>query len=194
MIRTLLTTALTFLLAGPAWAAGPAAPSDNTAGLLMVSATISTVLPPASPVIPMTLSETTAALSNAGITPAAPQSASPCALGIGPCGHTNGYARPALLPALYVGSAILNGFDVYSTMKGLSQGAHEANPLMQSAVTHPVAFIALKAAAAALPIMAAEQLWKSHHPVAAIAAMVATNGFMSWVAVHNASVLRQLGR
>src|SRR5690242_16973656 len=38
-------------------------------------------------------------------------------------------SRPLVLPALYAGSAALQAFDAYSTMKALRLGASEANPL-----------------------------------------------------------------
>ncbi|MEQ1730574.1 MAG: hypothetical protein ABL982_19575, partial [Vicinamibacterales bacterium] len=37
--------------------------------------------------------------------------------------------RPSLLPSLYVGSAVLQGYDAYSTLTVLKHGGDEANPL-----------------------------------------------------------------
>jgi hypothetical protein len=192
MTRTLVATALFFVLAGPAWAAGPTEPASDSANLAIAATTVSAARALNSTPLPRTPAEAAAVLNDVGVLPESTNSGSPCALGMGPCG--SGSIRPSALPMLYVGSALLNGFDVYSTLRGISSGAHEANPLMRSAVAHPAAFIALKAASTALPIMAAEQLWKNNHRVAAVAAMIATNGFMSWVAVHNASVLHQVAR
>jgi len=42
--------------------------------------------------------------------------------------------------------------------------------------------------------MAAEQMWRNHHRVAAIVMMAASNGIMAVVATHNASVLNGLQR
>ena len=102
--------------------------------------------------------------------------------------------RPAGLPALYVGSGLLQAFDAYSTMKALNLGAVEANPVMRGATSNPIAFIGIKASVAATSILLAERLWKDHHRVAAVAAMVASNGLMAWVAAHNASVISSLQR
>ena len=42
------------------------------------------------------------------------------------------YGRPSILPALYVASAALQGYDTYSTLTALKGGGREANPMMQS--------------------------------------------------------------
>jgi hypothetical protein len=97
--------------------------------------------------------------------------------------------RPSILPALYGGSAALQAFDAYSTLKALNGGAVEANPLMKGATSNPAVFIGVKATVAAASILAAERLWHDHHRVAAIAMMAASNGIMAVVAAHNASVL-----
>jgi hypothetical protein len=102
--------------------------------------------------------------------------------------------RPAILPALYVGSALLQAFDAYSTMKAINMGATEANPLMKGAASNPVALIGIKATVTAASILAAERMWKGHNRVGAIATMVVSNGFMAWVAMHNASVMNGLPR
>jgi hypothetical protein len=97
--------------------------------------------------------------------------------------------RPSILTALYGGSAALQAFDAYSTLKALKGGAVEANPLMKSVVGNPGLFIGIKATVSAASILAAEQMWRNHHRVAAIVMMAASNGFMAAVAAHNASVL-----
>ena len=103
-------------------------------------------------------------------------------------------ARPAILPALYAGSALLQAYDAYSTMKALRLGAVEANPIAQGVVGNPALFIGVKAAVASASILAAEKMWKNHHKVAAIATMVATNGIMAMVAANNAKVISSLQR
>lgn len=100
--------------------------------------------------------------------------------------------RPLLLPALYATSAILQGYDAYSTMSALKMGGVEANPLMKSVVKSPAAFVAVKAGVTAASIMAAERLWKNNHRVGAVALMIVSNGVMGMVAAHNASVLQRL--
>ena len=97
--------------------------------------------------------------------------------------------RPSILTALYGGSAALQAFDAYSTLKALKGGAVEANPLMKGVVGNPGVFIGIKATVSAASILAAEQMWRNHHRVAAIVMMAASNGFMAAVAAHNASVL-----
>src|SRR5262245_37693614 len=49
--------------------------------------------------------------------------------------------RPAVLPALYVGSALLQAYDAYSTLKALGMGGREANPMMRGATANPAAFV-----------------------------------------------------
>ena len=101
-------------------------------------------------------------------------------------------ARPALLPALYVSYAALQGYDIYSTRQALGRGAQESNPLMQGVVGNPDAFIALKAGVAAGTILAAERLWRHDKKAAAIGVMIASNLVTAIVAGRNAGTLRQL--
>jgi hypothetical protein len=101
-------------------------------------------------------------------------------------------SRPTILPALYAGSALLQAYDAYSTMKALNLGGVEANPVAKGVVGNPALFIGVKAAVAAASILAAEKMWKNHHRLAAIATMAATNSIMAMVAAHNAGVINQL--
>ena len=103
-------------------------------------------------------------------------------------------ARPSILPAVYAGSAVLQAYDAYSTLKALNLGAAEANPIAQGVVGNPALFIGVKAAVAAASILAVEKMWKNHHKVAAIATMVATNSIMAMVAANNAKVISSLQR
>ena len=98
-------------------------------------------------------------------------------------------ARPAILSGLYVGFGALQIFDVYSTTRALSQGAHEANPVMQGIVGNRALFWSVKAVSTIAPMLAAERLWKTNR-AGAIAVMVVGNGVMAAVSAHNASVLR----
>ncbi len=102
------------------------------------------------------------------------------------------YGRPSMLPALYVTSAALQGYDAYSTLTALKNGGREANPLMKGITKSPAAFVAMKAGVTMASIMASEQLWKNHHRLGAIGLMVASNLMMGIVAKHNAQVLSNL--
>jgi uncharacterized protein DUF5658 len=104
--------------------------------------------------------------------------------------HLGGAKRGSLLPSLYVGLAGLNAFDAYSTNRGLSQGAIEANPLMRAATGNPATVWAVKAGVTAVSITLAERLWRQHRRGSAIAVMVISNGMMAVVAARNASVIR----
>ena len=101
-------------------------------------------------------------------------------------------ARPGVLPALYVSLSALQAFDVYSTLTALKHGAMEANPLMQEVVRHPATFIALKASVTGASIYTAEKLWQENKKAQAILIMVASNGFMAYVAHQNTRVLRAI--
>ena len=100
--------------------------------------------------------------------------------------------RPLVLPSLYAGSALLQGYDAYSTLTALKNGATEANPLMKGITKSPVAFIGLKAGVTMMSIMAAERMWKDNNRVGAVLTMVASNGLMAAVAAHNAAVLQRV--
>lgn len=101
-------------------------------------------------------------------------------------------ARPLALPALYAGSALLQGYDAYSTLNALNHGAAEANPLMKGITKSPMAFIGLKAGMTTMSIMAAERMWKNNNRLGAVLTMVASNSVMAMVAAHNASVLSKV--
>jgi hypothetical protein len=102
------------------------------------------------------------------------------------------YRRPTLLPALYATSAALQGYDAYSTLSALKNGAREANPLMKGIVKNPAAFVAMKAGVTTASIMAAERLWKGNHRMGAIGLMVASNVMMGMVAARNSQVLASM--
>ena len=100
--------------------------------------------------------------------------------------------RPMVLPALYATTVGLQAYDAYSTLTVLKNGGVEANPVMKGITKNPTAFVALKAGVAAMSIMAAEKMWKDHNKVGAIVTMLASNGFMAYVAAHNTRVLNQI--
>jgi len=174
MARTVLASWLSlFLFAVPVFAADAAdTTSDPTIAARMGSATTLTT-----------------ALATMTATPVAPMATASGAIGKNDWSTSR---RPSILPALYVGSALLQGYDAYSTMAALSHGAVEANPLMKSVTGNPMLFVGVKAAVAASSIMAAEKMWKSHNRVGAIVVMAASNGLMAIVAAHNASVISSL--
>ena len=103
--------------------------------------------------------------------------------------RVSGPHRPLMLPSLYASSALLQGYDAYSTLTTLKHGGVEANPLMRGITKSPAAFIGLKAGVTAMSIMAAERMWKDDNRLGAVLTMVASNGFMAFVAAHNAAVL-----
>ena len=106
--------------------------------------------------------------------------------------HYQPRPRPAMLPALYVSSALLQGYDVYSTLAVLKHGGVEVNPMMQLLTKRPAAFIGVKAGIATMGILSAERMWKRGNRIGAVAAMVGSNVFMGYVASHNAKVLGRL--
>ena len=107
-------------------------------------------------------------------------------------GSHNG--RGAILPSLYASLAALNVYDAVSTKQGLARGAVEANPGMSGIVGSNASLWATKAVTTAGAILISEHLWKTNHKVQAIAVMVISNGIMSAVAAHNASVIRSIGQ
>jgi hypothetical protein len=107
-----------------------------------------------------------------------------------PLVHLGGPKRGNLLPALYVSLSGLNAFDAYSTSRGLSGAASEANPLMRPVASSPAAVWMVKGGVTAASITVAERLWRQNRRASAIAVMVISNGMMAAVSARNASVLR----
>lgn len=99
--------------------------------------------------------------------------------------------RPLSFSLLYGANAALQGFDAYSTLKAIDDHGTERNPMMKSVAGSPAGFLAIKAGAATIAIVAAERLRTRNHRVAAILLMLGSNGFMTYVALNNA---RALGR
>lgn len=97
--------------------------------------------------------------------------------------------RPSVLPSMYVSLGALQGYDAYSTLRAVKQGAVEANPMMTGMVGNPAAFLAVKGATTVTTIYVAERLWRQQRRGAAIALVAVVNGMMAVVAAHNASVL-----
>lgn len=98
--------------------------------------------------------------------------------------------RPRPLVAMYAGYVLLQGYDAYSTLKGLGQGPTEANPMMGAVASHPAVLLAVKGGVAFAGIFAAERLWRGHHRGAAIALIAVLSGLQAIVDAHNTSVFR----
>jgi hypothetical protein len=96
---------------------------------------------------------------------------------------------PQIVPSLYVSLAVLQAFDGYSTLRGVRNGAREANPIIGHAAGRPMAIWTLKAASTATTIYCAERLWRTHRRRQAITLLVAANAMMGAIAAHNASIL-----
>ena len=107
-------------------------------------------------------------------------------------GDNHKVSRGALLSSLYVSLAALNVYDAVSTKQGLAHGAVESNPGMSGIVGNSTALWTAKAVTTASAVLLSEHLWKTHHKAGAIAVMVISNGLMSAVAAHNASVVNSL--
>jgi len=82
--------------------------------------------------------------------------------------------RPAVLPAMYVSFAVLQGLDAHSTQSALARGYTESNPLMRPASRDMRVMVAIKAAATVGTILVVENLWKRNR-VAAILTMIGVN-------------------
>src|SRR5262245_21330629 len=102
--------------------------------------------------------QNTAATIAPAATAAASAVAVDAAVAINLAPHLQNSRRPLALPSLYVSSAILQGYDAYSTLSVIKYGGVEANPLMQGITKSPVAFIGLKAGVTAMSIMTAERM------------------------------------
>ena len=93
--------------------------------------------------------------------------------------------RSGLLVALFVAHGALQMLDAASTLRAVGSGnAREANPLMQSLVAHPPAFIAVKAGIGAGMIYGIHSFSK-RHPRAAILMMAAINGGYIYIVQRN---------
>lgn len=98
--------------------------------------------------------------------------------------------RGPVLPSLYVSLIGLQVYDGYSTRRGVTHGAIEANTFLSNVTSHPAILWAAKGGAAFVSIYAAERLWRQGRRGQAIAVMIASNGLMVAVAASNASVIR----
>jgi hypothetical protein len=94
---------------------------------------------------------------------------------------------PVFVKKMYYSFAALQAVDAATTLAAVSNGAREANPLLQGAVQSPPAIIAIKAGVVAGTIFTLERLRKDH-PVVAVATLIAINSTLAVVAINNASV------
>ena len=100
-------------------------------------------------------------------------------------------SRGSALPLLYGSLIALQGYDGYSTSRGLRNGAVESNGFMASLVTHQASLWAVKGGTAFVSIYVAERLWRQNHRGQAIALMIVSNALMVGVAANNASLVRK---
>ena len=92
--------------------------------------------------------------------------------------------RGAIVP-LYASFVALQGLDVHATLGAVRGGrAREANPAMAGLVSNAGAFIALKAATAAVVIYLTEHV-RARNKVGAIVLMAAVNSLYAAVVTHN---------
>jgi hypothetical protein len=158
----------------PASAQEQVAAAMNTTALVLPASMTSTVL------FPATSTTVANAAEAAGPIPSIQQ-----------VQRYNAPRRPSVLPALYATSALLQALDAHSTMKAISVGAHEANPLMKGAASNRGTLIAVKAGVAGASIYLCEKMWK-RNPLGAIAVMAVMNGVNAAVVAHNYKVAKSL--
>ena len=100
--------------------------------------------------------------------------------------------RPSILmTSLYATTALVQGLDAHSTLKAISVGATERNPIMSFLTSHPPVFVALKAGAAAGLIVAGRRLAK-HNKVHAAIALIAIDSAYAFIVAHNYRVAARL--
>jgi hypothetical protein len=92
--------------------------------------------------------------------------------------------RPVILPALYATLGGMQAWDIYTTTRALTVGAHEANPTAATFSSHAGSLVGLKAATTVGTIFFAERMWKKNK-VGAIVMLVAVNGATAAVSMHN---------
>ena len=93
-----------------------------------------------------------------------------------------------LLP-LYVTYGVLQLADAHSTLRGLSRGAREQNPVIGSVVNNPGVFIPVKVGSTIATVYLVERLRK-RNPKAAVFVMVAVNAAYGVIVHHNYKVGR----
>jgi len=86
--------------------------------------------------------------------------------------------------SMYASFVTLQALDGISTLKALSAGGREANPVMTGVVGSPAGMFAVKAGTAAATVFLAERLAK-HNKVASFVMMAALNTGYAAVVAHN---------
>jgi len=97
----------------------------------------------------------------------------------------------ALMTSLYATTVLVQGLDAHSTLKAISVGATERNPLMHALTSSPPAFVALKAGAAVGLVFAGRRLAR-HNKVHAAIALIAIDSAYALIAMHNYKVAARL--
>jgi uncharacterized protein DUF5658 len=164
----------------------PAAAQDLVAANTLSSAVLYSVVPLAP--VPASVTMTAAAVASSAES-AAPGPRFVRAFAVPRQAPTS---RPMILPALYVMQGALQALDVKSTFTAISNGAHEANPVMQPFAKNQGAMLAVKAGVAASTIWMSERMWRHGNRVGAIMSMVVSNAVTAAVVAHNYGVVRQL--
>lgn len=95
-----------------------------------------------------------------------------------------------LLKSLYASTAVMQGLDVHSTLKAFSAGAVEGNPIMSGVTKNRAAFMATKAAVAAVTILATRKIAKKNK-VAAVITLIAVNSAYAMIVNHNYKLARR---
>jgi uncharacterized protein DUF5658 len=96
-------------------------------------------------------------------------------------------SAPALMTPLYSSFATLTASDGYLTWLAVHRGAVEENPVAAPVAANPVGLTTFKIVTGAATLLAVERL-RRDHPKTAMWMMLAINGSMTWVVLHNAQV------
>ena len=99
------------------------------------------------------------------------------------------FGGKSLLTSLYASTALMQALDMHSTLRAFSAGAAEGNPAMSGITSNRAAFVATKAAVAAVSIWAAHKMAK-RNKVAAVVTLIAVNSAYAMIASHNYSLAR----
>lgn len=97
-------------------------------------------------------------------------------------------STPSPMMPLYSSFATLTASDGYLTWQAVHRGgAVEENPLAAPVAANPVGLTTFKVVTGAATLFAVERL-RHDHPKTAMWMMLAVNGGMTWVVLHNAQV------
>jgi len=96
-------------------------------------------------------------------------------------------SAPALMTPLYSSFATLTASDGFLTWQAVHRGAVEENPIAAPVAASPVGLTTFKVVTGAATLLAVERL-RREHPKTAMWMMLAINGSMTWVVLHNAQV------